>query len=373
MVNIRRKMWTIPDRLFDNLEHCPPALQAEVLAVVRAYNHHWDDCRTAEGFELGGVSMAAQREFFRVYDELTEANRRYFAKCEALAQNAAAGVKKKQAKSDRRKKAQEYYANHREAINSKRRDKYSSAKKSQTKKKICQTKATDESAQTKAGQAIAENSANARKIIGLNNNPSLRSELLMERGFGGKLSYPQTTVNKPAGSLIPTSGLSGSKAVQPPRCDGGCSKPEGGGRLRGIAEQKQFGSGVEGSKDKGSKSDKAVMRAAAMPSLAASSARKVCAAAGTAENRTPTLLSAPHQPSASEVLITKGFKLDMQDPLFAPYYRADVFLRRGVEEWLIRNKLGCSVEKKWICRQIFNFARRQGKENVLMGVENDER
>ena len=368
MVNVRRKMWAIPDRLFDNLADKPFEVQAEVLAKVRAYNHWWDDNHREDGFDFT-MSAAAMAEFFRVYDDLLEANTKYFAKCETLSQNAAAGVKKKQEKSVRRKKSKEYYDNHREAINSKRRGKYSSVKKSQTKKKNCQTKTTDESTQSQAEQAIAENSANAHKIIGLNNNPSLRSELLLEREFEGKPSYPQEPVEK--SEEPPTGSLSGSKAEQTAGLTVVCSKavsPAGGGSE--VFGSKESGSEDDGREAVGQSRSEAV--SAAKRCLSASSARNVCAGGGAAKRDETCLLSAPHEPGDGEVLIKKNFQIDFEDRIFAPYKRADVFLRRGVAEWLVKNKLGCSVEKKWICRQIVKFAQNQGKIQVLMGVENDD-
>lgn len=85
--------------------------------------------------------------------------------------------------------------------------------------------------------------------------------------------------------------------------------------------------------------------------------------------KTKSLPSAPHAPEAHEVLITKGFKIDLADDFFYPYRRADKFLLRGVENWLAANKRGCSVEKRWICKQIYKFAERQGKVNILLGAD----
>lgn len=358
---MRRKMWAIPDRLFDILAGKPLELQAEVLTKVRAYNHYWDDNRSEDGFDFA-MSAAAMKEFFRIYDDLLEANKKYFAKCEILAQNATAGIKKKQEKSVRRKKSQEYYENHREAINSKRRRKYSSDKKRSDEKQNCLTKTTDESTQTKAGQALSRNSANAHKIIGLNNNPSLRSELLLERGYGGKPSYPQSSVDKQ--ETVPANGLPGNEAVQTEDSAAVCSKavsPAGSGSIAG------------GSKDDGNEAMRqSGNQAVSGGKMPPGSARNDCADAAEPGPKDWHLLSAPHPPKDGEVLIRKDFKIDFEDRIFAPYKRADKFLRQGVTEWLVKNKLGCSVEKKWICRQIVNFAQRQGKFQTLLGVEDDE-
>lgn len=80
-----------------------------------------------------------------------------------------------------------------------------------------------------------------------------------------------------------------------------------------------------------------------------------------------TLPSAPHEPSETEVFISSDFKLDCADEFFYPYRRMDKFLKRGVENWLINHKLGCSVEKRWVCQLIYKFAQRQGKISLLLG------
>lgn len=97
------------------------------------------------------------------------------------------------------------------------------------------------------------------------------------------------------------------------------------------------------------------------------SAKEVCGDAPSAKEF--HLLSAPHAVTVGEVFIDRNFKIDFSDEFFSPYRKADSFLRRGVEKWLIANKYGCSVEKRWICGLIYKFARRQGKVATLLGAD----
>ena len=97
------------------------------------------------------------------------------------------------------------------------------------------------------------------------------------------------------------------------------------------------------------------------------SAKEVCGDAPSAKEF--HLLSAPHAVTVGEVFIDRNFKIDFSNEFFSPYRKADGFLRRGVEKWLIANKYGCSVEKRWICGLIYKFARRQGKVATLLGAD----
>ena len=231
---------------------------------------------------------------------------------------------------------------------------------------------SDESTQSKAGSELAENLANADRIIGLNNIPSLCSEILLDRGCGGKTSYPQEETTAADGSSNQTSGLSCSKAVQTASSVAVCgSKALGSKAIRGSKAVKgSLAVYVPDGNNNLALSEDAVSCGAKAPQ---SSARKVYAADAVPRPPDRCLLSAPHEPRDGEILVTKKFKIDFDDPIFKPYFRADRFLKKGVENWIVANKLGCSIEKKWIARQIYAFAQRQGKLTVLMGVEeNDE-
>ena len=192
---------------------------------------------------------------------------------------------------------------------------------------------------------------------------------MKNRGCGGKTSYPQNTTAEDDSSNQ-TSGLSCSKAVQTASSVAVCgSKADGTKAIKGskavngnVAVGVPHGNNVLGEST-------TVSCGARAPQ---SSARKLCAEAEEPIQATKCLLSAPHEPRENEILVTKKFKIDFNDPVFKPYFRADKFLKRGVEDWIVNNKLGCSIEKKWVARQIMAFAQRQGKIKVLMGVEDNE-
>lgn len=247
--------------------------------------------------------------------------------------------------------------------------------KCNTKNESVIRKASYESPQSDDGQAFAEKPATADRITGYCNS-SLRSELLDygKGGMGENQVINSAAVDKTEGSQSPTGGLSGSKAVQTGRIDPVCSRA-----VRGHPAA--VGGTPQGA---GSKGMAAVMDTQPPASAALkggsnavsggmipppSSARKDCAAAGAANKQPKPWLSAPHEPGEHEVKITKGFRIDFTDPIFKPYAAADPTVRIGLESWLKKNKMGCSVEKKWLCKQIVAFSRNQGKMWVLIGVE----
>lgn len=69
-----------------------------------------------------------------------------------------------------------------------------------------------------------------------------------------------------------------------------------------------------------------------------------------------------------QILIGENFKINFEDEFFFPYRLASSFLAKSVEDWIIKNKLGCRVDKNFICKQIVNFAKKQGKYNELLGI-----
>lgn len=377
MEGFSRKGWICIDRMYDiiDAEGLPMEVEVELGRAMRAYSHYWDKFQTDDGFDFDMMSLPSQRVFFRLYDDLKEANSKYYEKCRVLSENAQAGVVRRKEKKVRRKISKKYYENNREAINSKRRSQYaqksSDIKKGQTKGKIYAEKMSDESTQALECVSVAQNSANAHRIIGLNNNPSLHSELLLERGYGGKQSDPQTEVEGVKHNNNPTSGLSCSKAGQTECASSVCSKAVSGNRIagnKGSKSSKAIGSKIVPQNEAVPVSCLAVSGGYSPPS----SARNVCAAGSADRFGTKSLLSAPHTPRADEVLISKDFRVDFNDPEFEPLKRADKWLTRGVEDWLKGNKLGCSIEKRWLRQLFLNFAKRQGKLGVLMGVDDYE-
>ncbi|MBQ9236242.1 MAG: hypothetical protein IJ184_07270 [Alphaproteobacteria bacterium] len=417
-----RKCWTIPDRVFDILDTQTIEVEVEVVRAIRAYHRYFDENCQDDGFDVSTLSAKAQSVFWRVYDELHEANERYAAKCAVNQQNALAGVEKRQKKQSRKEKKKEWYQANKEKVNQKRRK--SSNKSHDSLNKNVSSCLSSESEKVSSGLSsgcpqgvgeygIAKNAANA--LIGsngLNNIPTLHSGILLERGIGGKPSYPQEDVQNSSDTLRGkpkdgrfnnnrTSGLSCSKAEQTAQPAPFAVKEavKGSEELRGNMRQfRQFGiterwqsgrAAVEAgslqscpvklrpldAECNSARGDRIVYSAPRI-GTAASSARKDCAPTLShnekqcaRESPHYCLKSAPHTPSSDEVLITKNFKIDFSDTVLSPYAKADKFLREGVEKWMIKNKLGCSIEKKWLARQIYKFAQRQGKLELLMGIE----
>lgn len=386
MTEFRRKSFAIPDRVFDILNDYPEEIEIEVLRTVRAYCRYWGVHRTDEGFNFDTMSILAQRVFFRIYDELLENNQKYYAKCAAMRENALAGVKIVQSKKRLNKRNRRYYEKHKKRILENRRKRYQTrdcedknnkkASEKFSEKRLNKTTEQFDAALETLG--IAENSAIAPRITGLNNTPSLRSVVLLERGFGGKPGYPQGSCEQVGSSESPASGLPGSKAGQAGRSGPVCSKAVGSEAVRDAAVAAAVGqlgseaAGQSGSRAGGSCSS--VPPSGAPQSggcLPPRSARSDCAATSAANPWPKIWKSAPHPPEPDEVKITKKFKIDFSDPVFRLYHRADKMVVYGLEHWLRRELIGRSVEKTWLAHQIETFHKRHGKLNILLGVDDE--
>jgi len=355
-----RKIWTIPDRVFDILDSYPEKIEVEVIRLIRAYHRFFDEYGTDNGFAMDGVSTTAQAVFWRVYDELHDADMKYAQKCAVLSENGKKGVEARSKKKERKEAKKKWYRENREKVSKQRKN---HRQKVSNNFDALSNTLSNNGAQSQADSQLQKTQANGYRQYSLNNIPTLHSGILLERGFGGKPSYAQGVVDKCTPDNNRTSGLSCSKAEHPARSTPDASKAVKGsvGQLR---QYEQFGITDRWQSGRAAVEADVAVSAPRMQSSACS-ARKDDAASSVC------LPSAPHSPRVGEVLITKSFAIDFDDPVFQPYFRADKFLRRALNEWLIKNKIGCSVEKRWIAQQLVKFARRQGKEKVLMGVDDD--
>ena len=68
-----------------------------------------------------------------------------------------------------------------------------------------------------------------------------------------------------------------------------------------------------------------------------------------------------------KILIGDDFTLDFEDGVFKQYRLSKGEIAQAVERWIIKNKRGKTVDKAFICKQIINFATRQGKLKELLG------
>ena len=61
------------------------------------------------------------------------------------------------------------------------------------------------------------------------------------------------------------------------------------------------------------------------------------------------------------------FKINFKDEYFEPYRHASKKLTKDVEQWIIKNKCGETITKNFVCRQLLNFAKKQGCVKQLAG------
>lgn len=73
-----------------------------------------------------------------------------------------------------------------------------------------------------------------------------------------------------------------------------------------------------------------------------------------------------------KIRIGGEFEIDLTDEYFYPYRFANNKLIKTVERWLIKNKQGQTISKSFICRQIANFAKKQGCYDELLGLGSAE-
>jgi len=413
MAEFLRRQIMIPDRVYNTLRRYDPLVAWEVFEAIRVYAHYWDVHRSDDGFDLAALSADAKAVFLSIYDELYECNSAYFERC-ALARQAAVEKNRQDKQRKQTRERVKKYRQKNKKCNAKSADNrqksvtvtqcnakngqaqnsaqnqsvYSVAAKSVTldKNGNYTKKALQNFPQSQSQQGIAENCAGYKDYC----NTSLHSVLqdywkggMWENQVMHKLGAParpersrvlgeaggaeMTSYASLAGGSNQTSGLSCSKAVpgiRDPEPIMPGSRSAAGSKADDREGSKPAVKGSEeivGNKGRLSSNDSEVISSKRLDAA-------VRPTAGISKVEVPPLPSAPHKPAAHEVLITKGFKIDLTDEFFYPYRRADGFLLRGVENWLAANKRGCSVEKRWICKQIYKFAERQGKLEQLLGV-----
>ncbi|MBR1604647.1 MAG: hypothetical protein IJ660_00895 [Alphaproteobacteria bacterium] len=416
MAEFYRKLILTPDVLFDTLEDYPAEVFVEVFRAVRNYVHYWDIHRTDNGFDVSGLSPDARAVFRSVVKQMRMANADYFGRTisELNAENEIQQQEENSTALDDIKTPENEHINAHAAALAKRKAKINHRRKKDKKRvqkhreKMKNLKALQKQCSRLSGQEIAEISAegNKKSVTKSASNPcpvkdsgdfcaefeksvtkttskpypesdsgdfcsrvynnnyylNTYSKELLDSGKGGmgekQVFHKSSSVDK---SNNQTSGLSCSKAVPI------AAVPA----IGGSKEERRDGSREDGSAAVGQlDNNPAIAGSNAVGGLRPESARKANAAAPAAKNF--NLLSAPHKPNETEILITDDFKIDLDDEFFSAYHRADKFLIRGVEKYLINNLCGRSVEKRWICKQIYKFAERQGKISLLLGLTPEE-
>lgn len=70
---------------------------------------------------------------------------------------------------------------------------------------------------------------------------------------------------------------------------------------------------------------------------------------------------------AKKILVGLDFKINFKDEYFEPYRHAPKKLAKDVELWITNNKCGETITKNFVCRQLTNFATKQGCLEQLAG------
>ena len=396
-----REAYNIPlNRIFELLEGFPPTVFVEVLSAVRDYCRYWDEHAGCTGFVPPEMSDAARIVWNGIKNKLAKSNEDYFAFCASQREKSRKAVEAKEKRREKRCREQKRYADRKEEINHRRRQKYASQKARQNVREavdnlpkngnktmlktffVCHKKAADESPLNQADKGIAKNRPAGDRILGLNNNLVKHSVVIGERGYGGKQVIHKPPVDKFAIDNSPPDGLAGNNPVAAAR---GNNRPGAAGNTPSppLADTAAAGCGQwamgNGQREPGKRqpmigsrrrtTDNAPpvggnRRPPTRPSPGAGegeSSASVCVRLPSRAKTEPPV----RWPPGREVVIGENFRLDFLDPELADLNFLDDRLVNAVESKLVDWKCGRSVEKWWIRRLIFKFAENQGRTESL--------
>lgn len=419
MAELIRDAFMVPRTVRDALlGDFPPEVFCEVICAIDDYARYWEIHQTGEGFDISDLSPVAKVAFKMVYKTITEYNSRYLQKVLANSWNASSGWEKRRGADERNRRRREAYAAKKgrikevdcsELVGNDKDDATAAGRNERVAKKeeavvdnmgvssdfmddeeLSNGDETMMKAVTKTvDEALSSNglseSMRSHGVIGLNNNLVKHSVVIGERGYGGKQVIHRPVVdNHPSDGLtgnnpaaVPAGGnnrtLSAGNKPDPPDADpvaesAGKPKPDALAAMgKGQWETPADGLPAEGREttETGSKPpDGGNKRPPTRPSPGAgegeSSASVHVRGCDRDKDKPPK-----RWPAGDEVVIDEDFRLDFLDPKLTDLNFLDDFLILGVEEKLRAWKTGRSVEKRWIRKLIFTFAKNQGRKESL--------
>lgn len=381
MRQFKRDMFLIPREAADKIyQRFGYAALGEFTRLVDMYQRHWDAHGSGEGFDMCDYSDTVLVYFDLIQAKIDEKNREYFAKCEALAENAVKAVEARTRAAQRREAKRQWYAANSAACNEKRRQKYAAGgaktgctvrdkkanehypveKEGAEKRNPCADtvgemrqldrpvdKSVDnceneqqknaaakkvwlssESTLAQGGQGIARKQPNRIQDYGYYGHKVIRN---LNHNLGGGQVVDKSVRRNPTGSLS------------------GHNRLKSGGR-------KDIGLGTLPQTRKPSARNAPQPPGRQLPAGERGLGKgSVCAA--------PPRLSCWFDDS---VVIGDDFEVDLTDAAFRKFARADKFLRRGFENWCAKTFLGEKHDKDWLARIFEKFAVRQGKVGKLL-------
>lgn len=346
--------------------------------------------------------------FDLIQAKIDEKNREYFAKCEALAENAVKAVEARTRAAQRREAKRQWYAANSAACNEKRRQKYAAGgaktgctvrdKKANERYPVDKEGAEKRNPSAGAAGAMMKNdrlvdksvnkcknqrqkAADAKKVWlsseMSSESPPAQAEQARARkqpnriqdyGYYGHKVIRNKKHNLGGGQLVdksvrrnPTGSLSGhNRPITDGRKAAG-HRPSVIGhkpacRQEGVISRKDIGLGTL------PQTRKPLARNAPQPP-----GRQL--PAGERGLGKGSVCAAPPRLSCwlgDSVVIGDDFEVDLTDAAFRKFARADKFLRRGFESWCAKTFLGEKHDKDWLARIFEKFAVRQGKIEKLL-------
>lgn len=386
----------------------PAEVVLEVIRAIDDYARYWEIHQTGEGFDIFNLSPMARVAFKMVYKTITEYNSRYIQKVFANTQNALSGWEKRRGADERNRRRREAYAAKKglgEAVcmadglgltgdermfpTAAGREETATEKGNASVDNMgvssdfmddeelsngdeTVTKAlTKTFAQTLSSNGLSE-SMRSHRVIGLNNNLVKNSVVIEERGCGGKQVIHRPFVENFSDSY-PSSGLTGNNPAAAAqgniRRQGAGNKPdppvadpeaERGGPREDGKGQKAAGTPAAGNRP----SDDGNKRPPTRPSPDAgegeSSASDCVRGSGLWQG-----LPSYRWPPGDQVVVGEDFQLDFLDPELVSLNFIDDWLADGVAAKIRLWKMGRSIDKWWVRRLIFTFAKNQGRTESL--------
>lgn len=335
----------------------------EVFYAVDDYSMYWDINRTGEGFDIAHLSNEAKIAFRMIYEAITKYNENYIHRQMVNKENALVGADKRRQQEEKNKKRREDYKKQKEEPQRHKSEDFeqgcgqvgATCQKrediilDEAQKDGCFRFAKKQTKTILSPKVEKTLSESRRSLIGLlvtdNSSKEELSVVTEERECEGKHFIHKKTGDKifPDARNNPTSGLSGNN-------------------LRDTADKTLEGKGskaVRGSK--AIKGNKAVRQSKAHKRQRQDDKRAVSSKFSGKDG-----FCSRFSHYDLEIVIDERFEIDFFDPAFEPYNVADDFLKKGVEKWMMAHKLGRSIEKKWIAKQIWKFACNQGKSEIFI-------
>ena len=355
-MSYRREMYLIPREVCRKIyQRYGDVVLGEFTRLLDAYNEHWENVETGEGFCFAEFSSTVLPYFDMIQEMVDARNCEYFKKAIVLADNVEKARQEKINKQKERERKGKWYVDNSVNVNQKRRKKYASEK---TNKK-------NEPSSDASSERVAplENKRRARKLYNRTQNYGIMETVIEFKnhnwGSGDFVDKSgvchddcRHTTHDQTGSLSGRNRAGGTvvrEAVS--------RKPAVQEAVKGAISHSHKRSRKPYERGKGS-------HRGSEPAPLSRNAPQVAQKLGNSVVSPPALRLTVYE--AESIIIGDDFEVDLFDRYFKPFGRADRYLKNGFEKFARANWVGMRKDKFWLRKQFFNFAVRQKKEKIIL-------